>query len=105
MQMQIQGKIIQINPIQTGESPRGAWKKREFIVETYAKFPKKVCAVIKGDLVDSIQLNQGDSVKVSIDIESREFKDRWYTEVRAWKVEPATEDGDSSSSYSEESPF
>lgn len=102
--MYIQGKVINVFEIQTGESPRGTWRKREFILETYAKIPKKVCLVIKGESVDSLKLSEGDSLKVSIDIESKEYKGRWYTEVRAWKLEPASSQ-DIAASDSEEHPF
>ena len=29
----------------------------------------------------------GEDVVVSFDLESREFNGRWYTDVRAWKIE------------------
>ena len=88
--MYIQGKVLNVFDIQTGESPRGSWKKREFILETYAKVPKKVCMVIKGDAVD---------------IESREYKEKWYTEIRAWKVEPAVNTSEDSTNTSDDNPF
>jgi hypothetical protein len=103
--MYIQGKVIQVFDVQTGESQRGTWKKREFILETYAKVPKKVCLVLKGESVDSIQINNGESLRVSIDIESREYKEKWYTEVRAWKTEPAVMNQEESNSSSEDHPF
>jgi hypothetical protein len=103
--MYIQGKVTQVFDIQTGESQRGTWKKREFILETYAKIPKKVCLVLKGESVDSIQVKTGDSLRVSIDIESREYKEKWYTEVRAWKIEPAVMNQEESNSSSEDHPF
>jgi hypothetical protein len=31
----------------------------------------------------------GDKVKVSFNISSREYNGRWYTDVRAWRIEPA----------------
>lgn len=102
--MYIQGKVINVFDIQSGESPRGSWKKREFILETYAKISKKVCLVIKGELVDTINVSVGDSLKVSIDIESREYKERWYTEVRAWKIEPAVNE-DSIQATADDNPF
>lgn len=102
--MYIQGKVIQIFDIQSGESSKGTWRKREFILETYAKIPKKVCLVIKGDLIDNFKLNIGDSLKISVDIESREYKDRWYTEIRAWKIEPAVLN-EGSPSDAEDHPF
>ena len=36
-------------------------------------------------------VNIGDTVKVSFSIESREFNGKWYTDIKAWKIEPATE--------------
>ena len=103
--MHIQGKVIRVYDVQVGESQRGTWKKREFILETYAKIPKKVCMVLKGESVDSIQINEGESLRVSVDIESREFKEKWYTEVRAWKIEPAVMNQEELNSSSEEHPF
>jgi hypothetical protein len=103
--MHIQGKVIRVFDVQTGESARGSWKKREFVLETYAKIPKKICLVLKGESVDSIQLNSGDSLKVSVDIESREYKEKWYTEIRAWKVEPAVLNQDEPGSPAEDYPF
>ena len=31
-------------------------------------------------------LQQGENVEVSVDFESREYNERWYTDVKAWKV-------------------
>ena len=43
-----------------------------------------------GDKVDTLaNFNIGDMVTVSFDIESREFNGRWYTDVKAWKIEAA----------------
>lgn len=87
--MELEGKIIQINPLQTGEGKNGTWKKQDFIVETNAQYPKKICISVWGDKVDQFALKENENVKVSIDIESREYNQRWYTDVRAWKVEKA----------------
>jgi len=87
--MELEGKIIQINPLQTGEGKNGTWKKQDFIVETNAQYPKKICITVWGDKIDQFGLKENENVKVSIDIESREYNQRWYTDVRAWKVEKA----------------
>lgn len=87
--MELEGKIIQINPLQTGEGKNGTWKKQDFIVETNAQYPKKICITAWGDKIDQFNLTENENVKVSIDIESREYNQRWYTDVRAWKVEKA----------------
>lgn len=90
--MELTGKIIQKLDVQSGTSSRGPWQKQEFIIETEDKFPKKVCVSAWAEKVDEIsRLNINDSVKVSINIESREYNGRWYTDVRAWKIEAATQ--------------
>jgi len=87
MSMDIKGKVIQLLPLQTGTSKKGQWKKQEFILETQTQYPKKVCLSIWGDKVDQYRLHAGDLVNVSVDLESREYNGRWYTEARAWKIE------------------
>ncbi|MDO5571994.1 MAG: DUF3127 domain-containing protein [Bacteroidales bacterium] len=87
--MEIKGRIIQLLPLVTGESAKGAWKKQEYILETEAQYPKKICFNAWGDKVDQFNIQQGEELIVSVDLESREFNGRWYTDVRAWKVERA----------------
>lgn len=89
--MEITGRIIQKLDMQKGTSARGEWKKQEFIIETVAdKFPKKICVSAWAEKVDDLgRFNINDNVKVSINLESREYNGRWYTEVRFWKIEPA----------------
>lgn len=103
--MYIQGKVIRIYDTQSGESTRGSWRKKEFILETFGKIPKKICMVLKGESIDTIALQVGDCLKVSVDIESREYKEKWYTEVRAWKVEPAMQTNEEAAENSNDHPF
>ncbi len=84
--MEIKGKIVSILPLATGTSAKGAWKKQEYILQTTEQYPKKICFVVWGEKIDEYALQEGESVEVSIDIESREFNGRWYTDVKAWKV-------------------
>lgn len=86
--MELIGKVIQILPLKEGVSKAGnPWKLQEYILETLGtQYPRKVCVELFGDNVDKFPLQVGQDVTVSIDIESREFKGRWYTSVRAWNV-------------------
>jgi hypothetical protein len=84
--MEISGKVIGLLPMQTGQGKNGTWKKQEFILETPGQYPKKVCVSLWGDKVDEFRVNAGDSLTASVNIESREYNGRWYTEVRAWKI-------------------
>ncbi|MFC4874073.1 DUF3127 domain-containing protein [Negadavirga shengliensis] len=84
--MEISGKIIQALPEQSGNGRNGVWKKRDYILETTGQYPKKVCLTVWGDKIDQFAMQEGEDVTASIEIESREFNGRWYTDVKVWKV-------------------
>src|SRR5690606_25131588 len=84
--MELSGKIISILPLQKGQGKNGEWKKQEYILETASQYPKKVCVSVWGDKVEQFNLREGENVVMSIEVESREYNGRWYTDVRGWKV-------------------
>jgi hypothetical protein len=100
--MEITGKIIKTLPLQSGQGKNGQWKKQEYILEIPSeKFPKKVCLAVWGDNIDKFSIREGSTVTASIDVESREFNGKWYTDVKAWKVMTS----DSSASQNSESTY
>lgn len=84
--MEITGKVVSLLQEQTGNGRNGTWRKREFILETDGKFPKKVCIQMWGDKIDQFGLSEGQTITVSIEVESREYSGKWYTDVKAWRV-------------------
>lgn len=92
MALEITGKVVKVLPEQSGKSSKTGndWKKGSFIIETESNFPKKVCFTAWGDLTSQVNsLQAGQNVKVSFDVESREFNERWYTDLKAWKIDSA----------------
>lgn len=85
--MQIIAKLIQLLPLQTGTGKNGLWKKQDIILETDGQYAKKICISIWGDKIDERQLQPGNLLKIDFDIESREFNGKWYTDVKAWKID------------------
>ncbi|MBR1515396.1 MAG: DUF3127 domain-containing protein [Paludibacteraceae bacterium] len=87
--MDIVGKIIQILPLQEGVSKTGnPWKSQSYVLETQEQYPRKVCFELFGeDRIKNNPCNMDDVVTVSFDIESREYNGRWYTSIRAWRVQ------------------
>ena len=85
--METEGKIMQVMPVQTIATQKGNLKKLEFILEIESKYPKKVCFSLWNDKADIFSSKPGDTVKVTFDLESREYNGRWYTEAKAWKVD------------------
>lgn len=87
--MEIQGKIIQVLPLQSGVGKASGkeWKKQEYVLETIDQYPRKICFNLWGDTIDRAQLQVGEDVTVQVDVESREFNGRWYTDVKGWRVD------------------
>ena len=88
--MEITGKLIQLLPDVSGESARGPWVKGGFVIETEGDYPRKVAFVTFGEervaMAKSIPL--GTLVQVNFNPESREFNERWYTDLRASRIQP-----------------
>lgn len=84
--MQLTAKLIQLLPIQTGTGKNGEWKKQDIIVETEGQYPKKVCVSIWGDKINNVTLTIGSQYTFDLEIESREFSGRWYTDIKAWRI-------------------
>lgn len=94
MALELEGKIIRKLNVQSGVSARGNWSKQEFIIEYQeGNFPSQACFNVWGeDKVKDLERFQiGDSVKVSFNISSREYNGRWYTDLRAWRLDSAGE--------------
>ncbi|MBR1878357.1 MAG: DUF3127 domain-containing protein [Paludibacteraceae bacterium] len=87
--MEIVGKIIQVLPEQSGVGRNGnPWKVQPYVLETLDQYPRKVHFEVFGE--DRIKQNPcaiDQLVTVSFDIESREFNGRWYTSIRAWRIQ------------------
>ena len=87
--MEVVGKIIQVLPLQEGVGRSGnPWKVQPYVLETLDQYPRKVHFEVFGE--DRIKANPcaiDQLVTVSFDIESREFNGRWYTSIRAWKIQ------------------
>ena len=84
---EISGKVIAVLPLATGEGKNGTWKSQDYVLETDGQYPKKLCFNLFGDSIEKFNVGIDDELKVSFDIESREYNGRWYTTVKAWKVE------------------
>ncbi len=92
MALELTGKIISKLPVQNGTSARGAWSKQEFVIEYQeGNYPTQVCMNVWGpDKVKELEgFQAGETVKVSFNLSSREWNGRWYSDIRAWRIERA----------------
>ena len=103
--MEISGKIIELLEVKSGQSANGEWRKQEYILETETEYPKKICFMAWGDKIDQFNIQQGENLAVSVDLESREYNGRWYTDVKAWKVSRGGADDGRPYSSSSQDPY
>lgn len=99
MDLSIEGKVADVLEEQSGESRNGPWRRRDFILEVEDRFPRKICISQWGDSIDSDAIEAGETVKVYFNLQSREYNGRWYTDVRAWRIEKGSGGASAGSHY------
>ncbi len=84
--MELKGKLIlKLKPV-TGTSQKGEWTKQDVIIETAETYPKKICISFWKENVIKIQATPiGSELVIDVNIESREYSGKWYSEIKAWK--------------------
>ena len=90
--MEITGKIIAVLPANSGVSARtgNPWMSQEYVLETHDQYPKKVCFRIFGeDRIKQFNIQGGEELTVSFDIDAREYNGRWFNSINAWAVNRA----------------
>ena len=87
--MEIIGKVVRLGTLTEGMSARGPWRKQELIIETEEQYPRTVCLICWTNQIEEIQkFAPGQTIKAQIEISSREFNGKWYTDVRVWRFDP-----------------
>ena len=87
--MEITGKIIAVLPAREGVSQRtgNAWKIQEYVIETHDQYPKKCCFNIFGaEKISQFNIQLGEELTVSFDIDAREYQGKYYNDIRAWAI-------------------
>ena len=88
--MELTGKIIAVLPERSGVSARtgSEWKMASYVLETMEQYPRKMMFNVFGaDRIAQFNIQLGETLTVSFDIDSREYNGRWYNDIRAWKVD------------------
>ncbi|MBE6219237.1 MAG: DUF3127 domain-containing protein [Alistipes sp.] len=87
--MEFEGKVIEILPPVSGQSARGTWERQTVVFEQPNKqYGKEIAVTFMNKGQEVATLRVGEMYTVSFDIESRNYQGRWYTDVRAWRVQP-----------------
>lgn len=97
--MEFEGVVYKILPATSGTSARGEWKRQDVVFEMPQEFSRKICVTFFNKPDDVARLREGMACSVSVNVESREYNGRWYTDVRAWRVQPKAAAAPSAADY------
>ena len=87
--MEFEGTVYKILPVTKGTSARGEWQRQDVVFEmNEGSFTRKICVTFFNKPEDVARLKEGAAYTVSVNIESREYNGRWYTDIRAWRLQP-----------------
>ena len=91
--MEVKGIIKKKLKLQSGTSKAGKeWKKGGFVVDTSAQYNPEVAFSCFGD--DKLEMlgkfKEGQEVTVSFNVSSREYNGKYFHNLDAWKIDPAT---------------
>ena len=87
--MDLTGKIIAVLPASSGVSQRtgNSWMSQDYVIEVPGQYPKKcVFRVFGEDRIKQFNIQMGEDLTVSFDIDAHEFNGRWFNDVRAFNV-------------------
>lgn len=88
--MEFEGVVYKIMPVTRGTSARGEWQRQDVVFDYNdgGQFSRKICVTFFNKESDVAKLREGETFLVSVNIESREYNGRWYTDIRAWRLQP-----------------
>lgn len=88
--MEFEGTVYKIMPVTKGESARGPWQRQDVVFEYNdgGNFSRKICVTFFNRPDDVSKLREGAAYQVAVNVESREYQGRWYTDIRAWRLQP-----------------
>ena len=94
--MEIIGKLIKILPEQSGTTEKGTWIRGGFVIEYQdGEYPQNAAFTLFGENKINMAKNipLGSQVKVNFSIRSREYQERWYTDLSCFRVETVEPNG------------
>ena len=87
--MDLTGKIIAVLEPRGGVSNRtgNSWKSQDFVIEVPGQYPKKCVFTVFGeDRLNQFNIQMGEELTVSFDIDAHEYNGRWFNDIRAYSV-------------------
>ena len=106
--MEITGKIIAVLPAKEGvsQSTGNPWKCQDYVIETSEMHPKRCCFNVFGaEKIQEMNIQPGETLTVSLEINANEYQGKWYNQVRGWKVVRVPAQGQGQQQPAEQAPW
>lgn len=91
MSFEIEGKL---HKVYETEQKTESFRAREFVIETmqgsYAQFIKFQLTQDRCDIIDQYEVGQ--QIKVFFDLRGRQWQDKYFTNLQAWRIEAVGEE-------------
>ncbi|MGN0220812.1 MAG: DUF3127 domain-containing protein [Prevotella sp.] len=87
--MELTGRVIAVLPANSGVSQRtgNPWMSQEYVIEVPGQYPRKcVFRVFGEDRIKTFNIQNGEDITVSFDIDAHEYNGRWFNQVSAYNI-------------------
>jgi len=75
------------------ENKTASFQAREFVIKLEGNYPQFIKFQLTQDKCDIISnYKEGDKIKVHFDLRGREWNEKYFTNLNAWKVESVAQD-------------
>lgn len=88
--IEVEGVIIKEYPPREGTSKTSGnpWKSQDYVIQTRDAYPRTCLFNVFGaDRIEQFNIHQGDTVHVWLDINARAWQDRYFNDIRAFRVD------------------
>lgn len=88
--IEVEGIIIREYPAKEGvsKSTGNPWKSQEFVIQTKDQYPRAcLFRVFGADRIAQFNIHQGDAVHVWLDINARQWQDRYFNDINCYQVD------------------
>ena len=83
---EIEGKLVKAYDMEVKGT--SSFRTREFVIETMETYPQFVKFQSVQDKCDLLnQFQEGEIIKVSFDLRGRQWQDKYFTNLNAWRIE------------------
>jgi len=88
-----------VHKIFDAENKSDTFRTREFVIKQEGNYPQFIKFQLTQDRCDIVgNYKEGDEVKVSFDLRGREWNEKYFTNLNAWKIDAVSQEANAQAS-------